>query len=80
MPKHNEKLKQTFLQVVNNQLRENNPPEANQTLIRLMQAGHSEQEATEMIVSLIVSDVYNILKNGQEFDLPSYIAALKQLS
>jgi hypothetical protein len=79
MPKYNPYLKKAFLTIVNNQLRDNNPPETNETLIRLMQNGHSENEAIELIAGIIASDVYNILSDQKEFDLVKYIEALNNL-
>jgi hypothetical protein len=38
-PTTNPYLKETILEVVENQLRENNPPETQQTLMRLLAAG-----------------------------------------
>ena len=49
-----------------NQLKENNPPETNLTLLRLINNGHSESEAIEMIAGVIASDVYYILKRPLE--------------
>lgn len=42
----NPRLKATFLQIVDNQLRANDPPEARQTLDRLIAQGISQEEQT----------------------------------
>ena len=53
----NPRLKALILEVVENQLRENNPPEKRQALERLLAAGYSRQEAMEMIGSVVVGEV-----------------------
>ena len=42
-PEYDPHLKATLLEVVDNQIRDNNPPETRETLERLISAGHTEQ-------------------------------------
>ena len=74
-----EQTRKMFLEVVNTQIRDNNPPETKQTLDRLISEGFSEKEAKQMIACVAVSEMYSVLQNKQEFDLARYIAALNKL-
>ena len=77
--RHKEQTRKMFLEVVNTQIRDNNPPETKQTLDRLISEGFSEKEAKQMIACVAVSEIYNVLQKKQEFDLTRYIAALNRL-
>jgi len=76
---YNPILQKAYLTIVENQLKENNPPETNETLIRLIRAGHAESEAKKMIASVIATESFYILKEQREFDLAKFIAGLNQL-
>ena len=77
--KANPLLKATILEVVDNQLRANDPPETRLTLKRLIEEGHSEAEAKDLIGCVVVSEMFDILKNMEEFNLERYRAALEKL-
>lgn len=79
MPKYNPRLKAMILEIVENQLRDDNPPETRQTLERLMNAGHSRQEATELIGSVVVEEIWSALKLNKPYNQMRYVAALNKL-
>lgn len=79
MPKYNPQLKAMILEIVENQLSDDNPPETQQTLERLMNAGHSRQEATELIGSVVVEEIWKALKLNKPYDQGRYIAGLNKL-
>lgn len=79
MPKYNPRLKAIILEIVENQLSDNNPPETGQTLERLMNAGHSRQEAVELIGSVVVKEIWNALKLNKPYDQRRYVAGLNKL-
>jgi hypothetical protein len=68
-----------MLDIVQNQLRENNPPETGLTLKRLLKEGYSRKRALEMIACCIATEVYGILKNKQPYVEDGYLAALRNL-
>ncbi len=76
---YNPHLKAAIMEVVENQLRDGDPPETRQTLERLLAEGYSQQQATEMIGSVVISEIWTILHDNKQFDRPRFIAALKQL-
>jgi hypothetical protein len=72
-------LKATILQVVDNQIRANDPPETKQTLDRLLSEGHSEEEAKRLIGCIVSAEIFDILKKQEEFDLARFVGALNAL-
>lgn len=68
-----------ILEVVENQLRENNPPETNATLQRLVSAGADRDEAMRLIGCVLATEIYDILKDKLEFSLPRYVRRLEAL-
>lgn len=77
--KQNPVLKETILQVVKNQLRDDDPPETRITFNRLISEGYSEKDAKKLIGCAITSEIFNVLKNKEEFDHQRYVKALKNL-
>jgi uncharacterized protein with ATP-grasp and redox domains len=76
----NLQLQKAILEVVENQLRANNPPETRRTLDRLLKDGYSKDEAMKLIGSAVAAEIYKVLKNKEPFDEERYVKALKELS
>ena len=72
-------LNAAILEVVDNQLRDGNLPEAQQTYDRLMKAGHTDKESRELIGCVVSSEIFDMLKKRKPYDRDRYIAALKRL-
>ena len=79
MPEPSEKLKSAVLEIIDNQLRDNTPPETRQTYHRLLKEGYSDQEARELIGVVVSSEIFEVMKNKQTYDQQRYIAALQKL-
>lgn len=77
--KTNPQLRATTMEVLDNQLRENNPPETKETYERLLAEGHSVAQTREMIASVILTEIYEVLKQNQPFNQERFVVALKQL-
>ena len=77
--KTNPHLKATILEVVDNQLRANDPPETRSTLDRLIAEGYSEKAAKELIGCVVTSEIYDVMKNKEEFDRQRFVDALDKL-
>jgi hypothetical protein len=73
------RVKRAILDVVNNQLRDNTPPEARQAYQRLVEQGYSPGGAKRLIANLVAREIYNVLKADQPYDQARYIAALRRL-
>ena len=72
-------MKVAIIEVIDNQLAANDPPETRQTLDRLLSEGHSEEEAKRLIGCVVVAEIFNILKKKELFDLERFVQALNNL-
>ena len=77
--KHNARLKAAYLEVVENQLRDNNPPETRRTLDRLRAEGISEKDAKVLIASAIASETYQAMKFKMPFSNERFVRNLNRL-
>ena len=68
-----------MLEIVDNQLHDNTPPETRQTYQRLLKEGYSDQEARELIGVVVSTEIFEVMKNNQSYDQKRYIAALRKL-
>lgn len=73
------RLRKAILKVINTQIRENDPPETRQTLVRLQEQGFSEQEALKLIGYVVASVVFSVLRNNRQYDKEKYTEALNNL-
>ena len=55
-------LKSAILEVIDNQLQANDPPETRQTFDRLISEKYSEEEAKELIGCVVTSEIFDVLK------------------
>jgi hypothetical protein len=56
-----------IMEVVENQIRDNDPPQTAQTFQRLMAADHSEREAKRLIGCVVSAEIYDVLKKKGAF-------------
>jgi hypothetical protein len=77
--KKNPLLKRTILEVVDNQIKNNDPPETAQTLKRLKNEGYSEKEAREFIGVVVSAEIFDVLKNKEEYNRERFVKALNNL-
>jgi hypothetical protein len=78
-PKADPVLNAAIMKVVDNQLRGNDPPQTGRAFKRLIAAGHSEQEAKQLIACVVAAEVFDVLKQQQPFDLDRFAKALDEL-
>ena len=72
-------LKSAILEVVDNQLQANDPPETRQTFDRLISQGYSEEEAKELIGYVVTSEIFDVLKKQEPFNPQRFAEALNEL-
>jgi hypothetical protein len=72
-------LKASMLEVVDNQLRDDDPPEAGEALRRLVSEGISRDDAKIYIAQAICVEMWDALKNKKGFDSERYLCNLKNL-
>jgi hypothetical protein len=75
----NDILGEQILEIVQNQLKANDPPETRLTFDRLLEEGYTEIQIKQMIASCVMVEIYDVLKSGKEFDEERYVRNLKEL-
>jgi hypothetical protein len=74
-----ELFREQLLEIAENQIRDNNPPEAKMTLKRLVQLGYSDFEAKQLIGKCIALEIFKVIKERQLFDQKRYVKNLNNL-
>ena len=72
-------LTTVYLKVVENQLRDGNPPETRQTLQRLLKEGFDEKASKLLIASAIAAESYFVLKSRTRFNRERFVRNLRRL-
>lgn len=75
----NLQLKKIILEVVDNQINTNNPPCTKVVYESLKEAGYSKSEAKEKIGAIVLTEIYDILKAGKDFDEEKYKSSLEKM-
>jgi hypothetical protein len=75
----NELLRNQILEVVENQIKLNDPPETKQTLKRLKDLGYSDLDARKLIGQCVVVELYDVMKQKKPFDKNRYVSNLEKL-
>jgi hypothetical protein len=75
----NPHLKAAVMEVVENQIRDNDPPETRQTLERLIVEGITDEDARLYIGQAVCVEIWDIMSNGREFNEDRYLRNLQNL-
>lgn len=75
----NYRLKALIMEVVENQLKMDNPKCTKTTLTRLKNLGYSDQMSKEMIGSVVVEEIYYVMKQQTAFNEKRYCEKLSLL-
>lgn len=75
----NKELQTHIFDIIENQLKENNPPETKKTLERLQNEGYNAFQAKQLIGQCVTVELFGVLKNGEEFDNERYTKNLEKL-
>ncbi len=73
------RIRGLIFEVIENQIRDDDPPETKQTLERLLAEGFPQAEAMKLIGCVVTSEIFEVLKQHREFDREGYIESLKRL-
>ena len=74
-----DRVKRGILDVIENQLRENSPPEVKATLNRLIAAGYSNADAKHLIGCALVVEILGLMKTDKPYNETRYLANLAKL-
>lgn len=69
-------LKSAILEIVENQLKENDPPETWKALERLTAEGYPEKR---LLACVVTSEIFDVLKKKESFNLERFVKALNTL-
>jgi hypothetical protein len=69
-------LRATFLEVVENQIRNDDPAATRQTFERLKREGHSSAEAKRLIAGVVAAETFEIAKHKQPSDETRFVERL----
>lgn len=72
-------LRKCILEIVDNQLKANDPPCTKDTYEKLIAAGYSKSDAKDKIGAVVLTEIYDILKKGQAFDEKRYQSCLEEM-
>ena len=72
-------LRAAIMEVVENQLCDNDPPQTRHTFARLIKAGYSEEEAKRLIGCVVSAEIFDVLKKNEPFNLERFVKALNKL-
>jgi len=72
-------LKQQFLEIVDNQLEDNDPPETKQAFDRLRKEGYSDADTRALIAQCVAAEMFNVMKNNKPYDNERYVKNLSRL-
>ncbi|MDA0147291.1 MULTISPECIES: hypothetical protein [Vibrio] len=68
-----------LIEIIENQLEDGNPIKVKETLMRLMMTGTSRDDAIAMMACAVSIEIFDVMKNGQEFNLKRYNEHLERL-
>ncbi len=75
----NDKLKSHLIEVVENQLKMNEPVCTKETLNRLVASGFKVNESKEMIAGVLTEEMFYVMKNQEPFNEERYAKKLSLL-
>jgi hypothetical protein len=67
------------MEVLDNQLKDNDPPETRKTYERLKQEGIEEEETRRLLACVIAAEIFDVVKNNDEFNLARFTQRLSTL-
>jgi hypothetical protein len=74
-----QRVRAAALEVVESQLREDNPPETRETLERLIREGHPAAEAKRLIAAVVLMELVDCYRSNSPFDPVRFASALDRL-
>jgi hypothetical protein len=79
MARASKRLNKAILEVVDNQIRDGNPPATKETFDRLVSDGLAGDEARRLIGCVVATEIFGILKHLKPYNEDRYVKALRKL-
>ncbi len=73
------KATSAILEIVDNQLKDNTPPETRETYQRLLNEGFSPDKARDLIAAVVKAEILEVLKTQQPYDPKRFVEAPHKL-
>ncbi len=68
-----------LIDVIENQIRDNNPPQTAATVRRLCEAGSTREDALALAACVLAHEIYCIVNKQETFNLQRYVGNLDRL-
>jgi len=78
-PSANPALLEAILAVVDQQMRDNTPPETQRTFERLVALGYTPEDARGLIGNVVAQEIFAVMQREEAYNEQRYIAALRGL-
>ncbi len=78
-PSANPALREAILTVVDQQMRDNTPPETRRTFERLVALGYAPEDARRLIGNVVAQEIFAVMQREEAYNEQRYIAALQGL-
>lgn len=79
LTKSQKKRRDKIFQIVEDQLRDNDPPETKETFDRLLSQGYSRMQCIDLIARVVGLEIYDTLKEKRPFNRSRFVERLKGL-
>ena len=73
------KVRKALFEVIENQIKMDNPPETKETFHRLRAAGFSRKESMRLLACVLLVEMNDMIKDNRLYDEVSYVNRLKAL-
>jgi hypothetical protein len=77
--KINEELREQIFGIIENQIRDNDPPETKATFDRLRKQGLDDFQIRQLIGQCVLLEIYDVLKSRKPFNQDRYVENLNKL-
>jgi rRNA processing protein Krr1/Pno1 len=74
-----ENLREEYLEIITNQIENKDPIETRTTYKRLINEGHSSDEAMNLLADCIEIEIIDVIQNGKTFNKMRYVLNLAGL-
>ena len=78
-PSANPALMEAILAVVEQQMRDNSPPETRRTFERLVALGYAPEDARRLIGNVVAQEIFAVMQREEAYNEQQYITALQGL-
>jgi hypothetical protein len=75
----NKIVRKQIFEIIEDQIKNNNPPETNLTFNRLIKDGYNKSDTKKLIAQCVAIEIFDVIKYGNTFDEKRFIKNLKQL-